>query len=77
MERHPPERPVDELVGLSGEFGKQATMFDGRAKVRRQIEEAARQVRAQHGRSLIGKVVEIEPWSRIPERKTALVEFEP
>lgn len=79
--RHPPERPVEELevelMGLSAESGKQSTMFDGRAKVRRQIHEAARQLRAQHGRSLIGKAVEVEPWSRIPERRAALVEFDP
>lgn len=78
--RKAPERPVEELevelVGLSGESGKQASMFDGKAKVRKQIQEAARQLSAQHGRSLIGKVVEVEPWSRIPERRTAMVEFD-
>ncbi len=81
VERRPPERPVDELevelVGLSAESGKQAVMFDGRAKLRRQVAEAVRQLQAQHGRSLIGKVVEVEPWSRIPERRAALVELEP
>ena len=82
MERHPPQRPVEELVvelvGLSGESGKQAALFDGgRAKLRRQVEEAVRQLQAQHGRSLIGKVVEVEPWSRIPERRAALVEYDP
>lgn len=79
VERKPPERPVEELevelVGLSAESGKQAAMFEGRAKLRRQVEEAARQLRVQHGRALIGKVVEVEPWSRIPERRAALVEF--
>ncbi|MDI6857234.1 MAG: hypothetical protein QME71_02840 [Dehalococcoidia bacterium] len=67
-----------ELVGLSAESGKQAPMFDGgRAKLRRQVEEAVRQLEAQQGRSLIGKVVEAEPWSRIPERRAALVEYDP
>jgi DNA polymerase-4/protein ImuB len=79
VERKPPERPVEELevelVGLSAESGKQATMFEGKGKLWRQVEEAARQLSAQHGRTLIGKVVEIEPWSRIPERRAALVEF--
>lgn len=82
VERRPPERPVDELevelVGLSAESGKQASMFDGgRAKLERQVREATRQLRAQLGRSLIGRVVEVEPWSRIPERRAALVEFDP
>ncbi len=79
--RRPPERPVEELevelVGLSGESGKQATMFDGKGKLWRQVEEAVRQLHTQHGRSPIGKVVEVEPWSRIPERRAALVDFDP
>lgn len=79
VERHPPERPVEELevelVGLSAESAKQAAMFDGKAKLWQQIEEAARQLTAQHGRSLIAKVVEVEPWSRIPERRAALAEL--
>ncbi|MDI6858013.1 MAG: hypothetical protein QME71_06840 [Dehalococcoidia bacterium] len=42
-----------ELVGLSAESGKQITMFDGdRAKLRRQVKEAVRQLQAQQGRSL-------------------------
>jgi hypothetical protein len=80
LERRPPERPVEELevelMGLSGESGKQAAMFDGKAKLRRQVEEAARQLRAQHGQMPVGKVVEVEPWSRIPERRMALADFD-
>ena len=79
--RHPPERPVEELevelVGLSAESGKQAGMLEGRGKLWRQVEEAARQLRAQEGRSFVGKVVEVEPWSRIPERRAAFVELDP
>jgi len=81
IERRPPERPVEELevelVGLSAESGKQASMFDGRAQLRRQVEEAVRQLRAQHGQTSIGKVVEVEPWSRIPERRAVLIELDP
>jgi nucleotidyltransferase/DNA polymerase involved in DNA repair len=73
--RHPPERPVEELevelIGLSGESGKQAMMFDGKAVLRRQIEEAARHL-AANGGSSIGEIVEVEPWSRIPERRRAV-----
>jgi DNA polymerase-4/protein ImuB len=81
VERHPPERPVEELevelVGLSKESGKQAGMLEGKGKLWRQVEEAARQLRAQEGRAPIGKVVEVEPWSRIPERRAFLVEYDP
>ena len=79
--RRPPERAVEELevelVGLSGESGKQATMFDGKGKLWGQIEEAVRQLQAQQGQTLIGRVAALEPWSRIPERRAALVEFDP
>jgi len=79
--RHPPERPLEELevelVGLSGESGKQAGMFEGKGRLWRQVEEALRQLSAQGERPPIGKVVEVEPWSRIPERRAALLEFDP
>ncbi len=78
--RRPPQRPVEELevelVGLSGESGKQAAMFDGKAKLQRQVEEAVRQLHSQQGQVPIGKIVGVEPWSRIPERRAALVEFD-
>jgi DNA polymerase-4/protein ImuB len=88
IERHPPERPLEELevelVGLSGESGKQASMFEGKGRLWRQVEESVRQLRqagaggAPIGKvPVIGKVVEVEPWSRIPERRMALVDFEP
>jgi nucleotidyltransferase/DNA polymerase involved in DNA repair len=76
--RRPPERPVEELeVGLSAASGKQAAMFEGKRRLAQQVQEAVRQLRAQHGRALIGKVVKVEPWSRMPERQAALVEFDP
>lgn len=80
--KRPPERPVEELevelIGLSAESGKQAAMFEGKGKLWRQVQEAVRQVAQQHGeleRPAIGKVVPIEPWSRIPERRAALADF--
>ena len=79
--RRPPERPVEELelemVGLSTESGKQRTMFDAKGKLWLQVREAVRQLAAQQGRMPVGKVMEVEPWSRIPERRAALADFEP
>ena len=81
--RHPPERPVEELelelTGLSGESGKQAGMFEGKGRLWRQVEEAVRQMEAQQEgaeRGPIGKVIPLEPWSRIPERRSALADLE-
>jgi len=81
LSRRPPERPVEELeielVGLSAESGKQAAMFEGKGKLWRQVEEAVRQVGVQAGgRPATGRVMEMEPWSRIPERRMALVELD-
>ena len=79
--RRPPGRPVEELevelTGLTTESGKQAAMFESKGKLWRQVREALQQARVQRGRAAVGKVVEVEPWSRIPERRAALVEFDP
>jgi hypothetical protein len=80
--RSPPARPVEELevelTGLSGESGKQATMFEGKGKLWRQVAEAIRQIDTQQGTSetQVGRVIPVEPWSRIPERRTALADYE-
>jgi nucleotidyltransferase/DNA polymerase involved in DNA repair len=81
LAKRAPGRPVEELelelVGLSAESGKQATMFEGKGRLWRQVEEAVRQVGVQMGgRPATGRVIEVEPGSRIPERRMALVEME-
>jgi DNA polymerase IV len=77
--RRPPERPVEELeielVGLSAESGKQASMFEGKGKLWRQVQEAVRQLETQHDRPSLGKVIVLDPRSRIPERRSALVDM--
>jgi hypothetical protein len=37
------------------------------------VREAARQVRSSQGDDALLRAVEIEPWSRLPERRWALV----
>jgi nucleotidyltransferase/DNA polymerase involved in DNA repair len=77
--RRPPERPVEELevelLGLSGESAKQATMFEGKGKLWRQVQEAVRQLGTQREAPCVGKVVVLDPRSRIPERRSALAEL--
>ena len=65
------------LSGLTGEAGVQAGMF---ADVRRQeqLRETMRQLTERlRVRPPIYRVREVEPWSRIPERRQALVHFDP
>ena len=61
----------------AGESGTQASLF---ADVRKQqqLREAMRQLEARlRVRPPIYKIMDVEPWSRLPERRQALVEFVP
>ena len=65
------------LSGVTGESGTQASMFAGIRKqeqLREMMSHLEMRLRSQPP---IYKVMELEPWSRIPERRSALVRFEP
>jgi len=76
-----PSRPVEEmevtLSGLTGETGKQEGLFTAKGHRRAQLEEALRQLKARFGQSPVYHIVEVEPWSRIPERRLALIDYDP
>jgi len=65
------------LSGLTGESGAQASLF---SDVRRQeqLREMMRQLEVRLRRKPpIYQVRDIEPWSRVPERRQALVQYDP
>ena len=65
------------LTGLTGESGVQGSLFSN-IRRREQLREMMRQLEAQLGcKPPIYQVRDIEPWSRIPERRQALVIFDP
>ena len=65
------------LAGLTGESGAQASLFSDVRK-QEQLREMMRQLEARlGGKPPIYQVREIEPWSRVPERRRALVQYEP
>ena len=73
--------PLEDLTltlsGLTGEAGRQGSLFIEIRK-REQVREAIRQMDAVFGKPpLIFQVREVEPWSRIPERRHALVQYVP
>jgi DNA polymerase-4/protein ImuB len=72
-----PPAPIDELalelLGLGGEAARQTGLFVARTRQLAEIAEAARQLRARYGRLPLYHAIEVEPWSRIPERRWALV----
>ena len=73
----PVEELTIELSGITEERGRQSTLFAEKAGLRRQLGETVRQLRARWGRPLVSRVVEVEPWSRLPERRHALIDYEP
>ncbi len=65
------------LTDITGEQGRQESLF---WDVRRhaQLDDAVRQLKARLGcQPPIYHIREVEPWSRIPERRRALVAYEP
>ena len=58
--------------------GHQLTAIASPAEERRaRAREAIRQVRAAQGPEAMLRAVELEPWSRLPERRWALTPYEP
>ena len=65
------------LTGLTGESGIQANLFSDVRK-QEQLKEMMRQLEALlGGKPPIYQLKEIEPWSRIPERRQVLIPFDP
>jgi nucleotidyltransferase/DNA polymerase involved in DNA repair len=73
--------PLDELTvelrGLVQAGGQQLALPNARSALRGRLEESLRQLKARYGYCPVGRVVEMEPWSRIPERRLALIDFDP
>lgn len=66
------------LLGLCGESALQGSLFTSkRGRQMERVAEAARQLKERYGRPTLAKVVEMEPWSRIPERRFALIDYDP
>ncbi len=57
-------------------FARDATSA-ARAGRHQALHTAAHEIKTRFKRSLLHHVVEVQPWSRIPERRYALIDFEP
>ena len=65
------------LSGLTGDSGVQSSLFSD-VRRQQQLKEMMGQLEARLGRRPpIYRVRQVEPWSRIPERRQALVQFDP
>ncbi len=65
------------LHDLCHEDGQQESLFSSTARRVTQLGEAVRQVEARCGRNLLRRIVPVDPRCRIPERRHALVAFQP
>ncbi|MBI4520509.1 MAG: DNA polymerase Y family protein, partial [Gemmatimonadetes bacterium] len=67
-----------DLFGRSEEGGREAAgrdLADG--EVPSALREAVLELKLKFGHSPLYRVVEVDPWSRIPERRDALLNFDP
>jgi nucleotidyltransferase/DNA polymerase involved in DNA repair len=71
------ERIVLHLIGLVNETTRQPLLPFLTPKRTAPIGQAIRQLEQRYGDSPLYRIVEIEPWSRIPERRYALIAYDP
>jgi len=73
----PAEAMTLELRGIVGEVAHQQLLPGMRRRRVRPLVEAARHLKQRYGVSPLYRIAEVEPWSRIPERRHALITFDP
>lgn len=66
-----------DLTGIVGEGARQELLPGMRKRRTAPIIEAARHLKQRYGVSPLFRIAEVEPWSRIPERRHALTRFDP
>jgi DNA polymerase-4/protein ImuB len=86
LEQSPPTGGVERLVLEFTAFAPGTTELQlfardaqaaARAGQQRALRHAAREVRMRVKRAVLYHVIEVQPWSRLPERRYALIDFEP
>jgi DNA polymerase-4/protein ImuB len=86
LEQAPPAGAVTRLVLELTAFAPGTTELQlfarddiaaARAGQRHALESAAREIQQRLKRTCLYHVIEVQPWSRLPERRYALIDFEP
>ncbi len=86
LEQSPPTGAVERLILEFTAFAPGATELQlfardaqaaARAGQQRALQHAAREVRMRVQRACLYHVIEVQPWSRLPERRYALIDYEP
>lgn len=73
----PVEAVALQLSGIVHEVAHQGMLPTLRPRHIPPLTEAVQQLEQRYGLSPLFRVVEVEPWSRIPERRHALITYEP
>src|SRR6059036_63179 len=86
LERSPPAGAVERLVVEFTAFTPGTAELQlfardagaaARAGRRRALQSAAREIALRIRRPMLYHIIEVQPWSRLPERRYALIDFEP
>ena len=86
LEQSPPTGAVERLILEFTAFAPGATELQlfardaqaaARAGQQRALQHAAREVRMRVQRACLYHIIEVQPWSRLPERRYALIDYEP
>ena len=82
LERVRPPQAVETLTlaltAFTASLGGQRTLFLEPGHERReQLREEMRQLRTRIGQLPVARIVEVEPWSRLPENRYALINYDP
>ncbi|MBI4421516.1 MAG: hypothetical protein HY560_11890, partial [Gemmatimonadetes bacterium] len=86
LEQAPPTGAVERLAVEFTAFAPGTTELQlfardaqaaARAGRRRALRAAADEIKTRLKRSMLSRVIEVHPWSRIPERRYALIDFDP
>jgi len=86
LEQAPPVKAVERLAVEFTAFAPGTAELQlfardasaaARAGRRRALRTAAQEIKLRLKRSMLYHVIEVQPWSRLPERRYALIDFEP
>lgn len=65
------------LSGFCSEYAHQGNLWGTGPKRRQELLDSIEQLNARTGESQVFRIVEVQPWSRIPERQLALAPYGP
>ncbi|HXQ28498.1 MAG TPA: hypothetical protein VN848_04450 [Gemmatimonadales bacterium] len=85
LDQSPPARAIERLAVEFAAFAPGTTALDlfardataaARAERRRALRHATREITLRLRRPMLYRIIEVQPWSRLPERRYALIDFE-